>query len=142
MKKIVTKNEKETFDFAKEYLKTLKGGDIVGLVGNLGAGKTVFSKGIASGLGIKEEITSPTFVYMKIYDVNNHSTIKKLCHIDAYRIEDEHIIVNIGALEYFNNPNVLTIIEWVDKVMDSVKKNVILVNLSVSGDDRIIKYNY
>ena len=122
MKKVITKSEKETFEFAKSYAKELKGGDIVGLIGDLGAGKTIFSKGIAAGLGIKENITSPTFVYMKVYDVKNHPIIKKFCHIDAYRIENEKILVNIGALEYFNNPEVLTIVEWVDKVEKIVSK--------------------
>ena len=120
----ITKNEKETFEFAKKYASKLKGGEILGLVGNLGSGKTVFSKGIAAGLGIKEEITSPTFVYMKIYEVNNNSDIKKMCHIDAYRVDDEQMIVNIGALEYFNNPSVVTIIEWVDKFSQLFKNYV------------------
>lgn len=115
MEAFVTKTEKETFEFAREFTKNLKGGDVVGLVGNLGAGKTVFSKGIADGLGIKEEITSPTFVYMKIYEVKDHLSIKKMCHIDAYRIENEQLLLDIGVLEYFNNPDVLTVIEWADK---------------------------
>jgi len=120
----ITKNEKETFEFAKKYASKLKGGEILGLVGNLGSGKTVFSKGIAAGLGIKEEITSPTFVYMKIYEVENHSNIKKLCHIDAYRIENEQTIIDIGVLEYFNNPSVVTVIEWVDKFSQLFKNYV------------------
>lgn len=115
MKKIITKNEKETFDFAKEFTKELKGGDVIGLLGNLGAGKTVFSQGVAKELGIKEKINSPTFVYMKIYDVKNHPTIKKFCHIDAYRLEDEAKLINIGAIEYVGEPSVLTLIEWSDK---------------------------
>lgn len=116
MKKIITKNEKETFDFAEKFAKNLKGGELIGLEGNLGSGKTVFTKGIAFGLGIKENILSPTFVYMKIYEVSGHKIIKKLCHIDAYRLENEQILVNIGALEYFNSPEVVSIIEWADRV--------------------------
>jgi len=136
----ITKNEKETFEFAKKYASKLKGGEILGLVGNLGSGKTVFSKGIAAGLGIKEEITSPTFVYMKIYEVNNNSDIKKMCHIDAYRVDDEQMIVNIGALEYFNNPSVVTIIEWVDKLKKLEQKKYKKFFLHNNTTEHIINY--
>ncbi|MDA3840577.1 MAG: tRNA (adenosine(37)-N6)-threonylcarbamoyltransferase complex ATPase subunit type 1 TsaE [Patescibacteria group bacterium] len=141
MKKIITKTEKETFEFAKNYSKELKGGDIVGLIGNLGAGKTVFSKGIAAGLGIKEELTSPTFVYMKIYEVQNHSSIKKLCHIDAYRIKDDHALVNIGALEYFNNKEVLTMIEWADRVNNPLLKDATNITFEIISEKRYIYLN-
>ena len=140
MKRIITKSEKETFEFAEDYVKELRGGDVVGLIGNLGAGKTVFSKGLASGLGIKESITSPTFVYMKVYDVQNHPGIKKFCHIDAYRIEDEQILVNIGALEYFNNPEVLTVVEWVDRVEKTMQGIIIKIVFENIGKHRLIKY--
>ncbi len=123
MKKIITKNEKETFDFAEKFAKDLKGGEVIGLDGNLGSGKTVFAKGIASGLGIKENVLSPTFVYMKIYEVSGHRTIKKLCHIDAYRLENEQILVDIGALEYFNSPEVVSVVEWSDKVEGVLPKD-------------------
>jgi len=139
MKKITTKSEKETFEFAKEFAKSLKGGEVLGLIGNLGAGKTIFSKGIAEGLNIKEEITSPTFVYMKVYEVGNHSSIKKICHIDAYRIKDEHLLINIGALEYFNNPEVVTIVEWADKVEDLLSDNFKQINFEIKGNDRILR---
>ena len=139
MKSVITKSEQETFEFAKKYTKELQGGDIVGLIGNLGAGKTIFSKGVASGLGIKDNITSPTFVYMKIYDVQNHSSIKKFCHVDAYRIEDEQILINIGALEYFNNPEVLTVVEWVDRVEKAMQGTIIKIEFENIGKQRLIK---
>ena len=138
MKKIITKSEQETFEFAKEYTKKLKGGDVIGLIGDLGAGKTIFSKGVAFGIGIKEDITSPTFVYMKVYDVQNHPSIKKLCHIDAYRVENEQLLINIGALEYFNNPEVLTVIEWVDKLTKILPKNIKNINFDIDKNSRTI----
>ena len=138
MKSVITKNEQETFEFAKKYTKKLKGADIVGLIGNLGAGKTIFSKGIASGLGINENITSPTFVYMKVYDVQDHPSIKKFCHIDAYRIEDEQILANIGVLEYFNNPEVLTVIEWADKIDSILDFNTLLLEFKINKEIREI----
>jgi tRNA threonylcarbamoyladenosine biosynthesis protein TsaE len=64
----ITKNREETERFAFEYAQTLRAGDIVLLDGDMGAGKTVFSKGVAKGLGIEEEVTSPTYAYMNDYD--------------------------------------------------------------------------
>jgi len=139
MKTIITKSEKETFEFAKEYVKELHGGDIVGLIGNLGAGKTVFSKGIAEGLGVKKKIVSPTFVYMKVYEVKNHQSIKKLCHIDVYRVKDEQILVNIGVLEYFNNPDVLTVIEWADKLEKILPQNIKKIHFNINQKSREIE---
>ena len=64
----ITKTRAETEAFAAEYAKTLQAGDVVLLDGDMGAGKTVFSKGVARGLGIQEEVTSPTYAYMNDYD--------------------------------------------------------------------------
>ncbi|MDE6849818.1 MAG: tRNA (adenosine(37)-N6)-threonylcarbamoyltransferase complex ATPase subunit type 1 TsaE [Clostridia bacterium] len=72
-------SEKATVLFAKEYAKTLKKGDVVLLNGDMGAGKTVFCKGVAQGLGIKDEILSPTYAYMNDYG-------GKLYHYDCYRL--------------------------------------------------------
>jgi len=70
----ITASEKETFNLGKTLAKKLKGGEIIGLNGNLGAGKTILAKGIAKGLGIKQNITSPTFILMKIYQVKNRKS--------------------------------------------------------------------
>ena len=71
----------KTMEFAREYAKTLKGGDTVLLNGEMGAGKTVFAKGVARGLGIEDEILSPTYAYMNDY-------YGKLYHFDCYRLSD------------------------------------------------------
>ena len=113
----ITNSEKETFDFAKSFAKKLKGGEVIGLIGDLGAGKTIFTKGLAAGLGVKQNITSPTFVLMKIYKIRNpKSEIRNLAHLDAYRIKSPQDITAIGAEEYFNRPDTVTIIEWADKI--------------------------
>lgn len=115
MKTITTNSEQETFDFAQNYAQELQGGEIIGLDGDLGAGKTIFSKGLAKGLDVKNIVTSPTFVIMKVYDAN-HPKIKKLCHIDAYRITSAEDIIAIGAEEYFNRSDAVTIIEWAGNI--------------------------
>jgi tRNA threonylcarbamoyladenosine biosynthesis protein TsaE len=95
MKKIITKSEKETFELGKNFSEKLKGGEVIGLIGELGAGKTVFTKGLGKGLKIKEVISSPTFVLMKIYKTKNKN-IKSLIHIDAYRLQSEKDLEIIG----------------------------------------------
>jgi tRNA threonylcarbamoyladenosine biosynthesis protein TsaE len=139
MVKIITRSEKETFEFAKKYAQTLKGGEVIGLIGDLGAGKTVFVKGVAAGLGIKKTITSPTFVLMKVYPVRKHKTIKNLVHIDAYRLKGE--VWDLGLNEYLNNETAI-IIEWPSKIRNYLK--IVNTNYKIEIDNsaeclRIIK---
>jgi tRNA threonylcarbamoyladenosine biosynthesis protein TsaE len=138
---ITTKSEKATYGFAKTFAKTLKAGEVIGLIGDLGAGKTIFTKGLAAGLGIKETVNSPTFVLMKIYPVKNHKTIKQLCHIDAYRIKNFRDAINIGIEEYLNSQSTITIIEWADNIKEILPINVINIRIdNIGTDQRKIKY--
>lgn len=133
-----TYSEKETYDFAKDFAAKLKGGEVLCLVGELGAGKTAFTKGLAAGLGVKGIVTSPTFVLMKIYKANHK--IKEMAHIDAYRLRDGQELVNIGAEEYFRDKECVTVIEWADRVKDIWPKKCIKVEFKIGkGDDREIK---
>ena len=77
---MISKSERETMEFAREYAKTLSPGDVVLLEGEMGAGKTVFVKGLAEGLGVEDEITSPTYAYM-----NDYGGV--LYHYDCYRLK-------------------------------------------------------
>ncbi len=132
MKKIF-KNEKETVAFAEKFAKTFHGGEVVGLVGELGAGKTVFTKGLARGFGIKERVQSPTFLLMKIYKVKKQK-IKFLCHVDAYRLNGAAGLVDIGLLDWLGRPDTVTVIEWADKVAALLRnKKVIKINFKL-GD--------
>lgn len=126
--KIITKNEKETFAFAKKFAHSLQGGEIIGLTGNLGAGKTVFTKGLAAGLGIKDMVNSPTFVLMKVYKAGGK--IKNLVHIDSYRLRNLDDLIAIGAQDYFNRADTITVIEWIDRIEKKLPKtNLIIFNL-------------
>ena len=115
MNKIITNSEKETFEFAKDLAQTLKGGETLCLVGDLGCGKTAFTKGLASGLGVEQIVTSPTFVLMKIYPINSDH-INKIVHIDAYRLLNGSDLEAIGASDYINDKSCVTVIEWADRV--------------------------
>lgn len=139
MNKIITNSERETFDWAKNFARELKGGEIIGLVGDLGAGKTIFTKGIANGLEIKKTITSPTFVIMKVYEIKNpKSKIRNLIHIDAYRLKSEEDITAIGADEYFKRKDTVTVIEWPENIKKILPEKTIYVNIYIKEENKRI----
>ena len=152
MKQITTTSEKQTFNFAKKFAKQLKGGEIIGLIGELGAGKTIFTKGLAAGLEIKKNITSPTFVLMKVYPIRHPtpspaqrswagSEIQHLIHIDAYRIKTEQDLIAIGVQEYFDKPDTITVIEWADKAKKILPRKTRYVKIqNKGGNKRIINF--
>ena len=112
MKKIIAKSPEETIKLGKSIGKKLKGNETICLVGKLGSGKTQFVKGVALGLGIKENITSPSFVIVKIYNGKVN-----LIHIDFYRLEDKSELETIGFDDFFS-PNNIIVIEWADRFKD------------------------
>lgn len=136
--KFFSASEKQTLNFAKKFSKNLTNGQTFGLIGNLGAGKTIFTKGLALGLGIKKNIASPTFVLMKIYNIKKNKQIKFLVHIDAYRIKSTQDLIAIGAEEYFSRPDVITVIEWADKIKTILPKKTKLIKISINKTSRII----
>jgi len=99
------------------------GSTVVGLYGNLGAGKTAFTKYIASILGIEETITSPTFVIEKIYELSNQK-FTHLIHIDAYRLKDSSELLHLGWKEIIADRNNLILIEWPEIVMDAMPEHI------------------
>ena len=127
--KVVSHSEKETQKLAVNFAKTLKGGETIGLIGDLGAGKTAFVKGLAKGLGIKKAITSPTFVVMKIYPVK-HPTIKHLVHVDAYRVKTARSLTVIGLEDYIKSNDSVVVIEWADLVNEILPKKKILIKFN------------
>lgn len=123
---IITHSESQTKKLGEILASEFFGGETILLQGNLGAGKTVFAKGIAKGLKIKKPITSPTFILMKVYKVKNHKTIKNLVHVDCYRINSEKDIQGIGLEEYLNRSDSVCLIEWPEKIKKILPKNRII----------------
>lgn len=113
--------------FAGEFAKKLMPGSVVALEGELGAGKTVFVKGIARQLKIQDEITSPTFNIVKEYE----GTLK-LYHFDVYRIADPDELYEIGFEDYLNSNGIL-IIEWASNVLEVLPEDIIEVKITGSG---------
>lgn len=141
MAKIIIYSEKEMIKFAVDFVKKLKGGEIIGLIGDLGAGKTVFVKGLAKGLGIKETIISPTFVLMKIYSLSKkQEEIKNLVHIDVYRLTNPEGIIAIGANEYWQRSDTVTVIEWADKIKKILPPQTKFIKFKIKKEAREIEY--
>lgn len=139
--KHVSNSEKDTFRLARDVAKKLKGGEILGLVGELGAGKTAFAKGLAKALKIKKTVTSPTFVLMKVYPVGlKGSKIKQLVHIDAYRLSTAEDILAIGAGEYFRRSDTVMLIEWADRIKYILPAKTKFFNITLIGGSRIFNF--
>lgn len=129
----ISHSAKETITFAEEYARSLKGGDVVLLNGDMGAGKTVFAKGVALGLGIKEEVLSPTYAYMNDYD-------GKLYHYDCYRLSSGMQAEALGLCDYFYG-NGVCLVEWAENIADVLPENCKRVTINKrEGDVREIIY--
>lgn len=139
MKKIL-KTEDEMRVFANGIAKDLKPGDILGLIGELGAGKTTFVKGLAKALGITSRVVSPTFVIFKPYHVKDKK-FEHLVHVDAYRVEGEEL-QDVGIEDYFNDGSVLAI-EWADKIkkiLPQGRTKWIRFSLGKNENERVVNF--
>jgi tRNA threonylcarbamoyladenosine biosynthesis protein TsaE len=127
MKKYVAKTAEETLALGIKIGQSIKSGDVIALYGGLGAGKTVFAKGIAKGLQISEDVTSPTFTLLRQYQGR-----LTLCHFDLYRIEDEQELEHFGFTDYLGGDNVC-VIEWPENA-PQINANIV-VRIEGSGSD-------
>ena len=133
MATFISKSREQTLAFAAEYAKGLRAGDVVLLDGDMGAGKTVFTKGVAAGLGIEEEVTSPTYAYMNDYD-------GRLFHYDCYRIETPEQAERLGLADYFDMGGIC-LIEWSQNIAPLLPRKVKRVKIEKSGEtERRIEY--
>jgi len=109
---MVSKSEEETYSFAKKLAESLPTPAHILLYGELGAGKTIFAKGLADGFGVADvdEVSSPTFTL-----INQYSGRVKIYHIDLYRI-DPGALDGLGLEEIFDDPNSVVIIEWAERL--------------------------
>ncbi|PLX28455.1 tRNA (adenosine(37)-N6)-threonylcarbamoyltransferase complex ATPase subunit type 1 TsaE [Candidatus Parcubacteria bacterium] len=140
----ITKNSDETRIIGKNLSTQLKGGDIVLLHGDLGAGKTTLTKGIVEGFGIDpNDVVSPTFTLMQEYQVDKSASeqVSKLVHIDTYRLEDEEQLREIGVEDYLGEKNTVCLIEWPEKIEGLLKdrKTINILIRHSENDKRKIK---
>lgn len=141
---ILSKSLKDTEKIArefveKEFVKNEDGAFVVGLYGDLGSGKTAFTQAVAKCLGVKEAVTSPTFVIEKIYKLDNKN-FEHLIHIDAYRLESGNELLHLGWEEIAKNPKNIIFIEWPEKVAEILPKDVKKIYFTfVNGNTRDIR---
>ena len=127
---LISNSEAQTIQFGERLGKILKKGDVVALSGELGSGKTYFTKGVAKGLGIPPDlVTSPSFTL-----VNEYEGKCKLFHIDAYRLEKEEFL-SAGLDEYFYEDGI-TVMEWADRWPEILPENTIWVRLEILDENK------
>ncbi|PIP34002.1 tRNA (adenosine(37)-N6)-threonylcarbamoyltransferase complex ATPase subunit type 1 TsaE [Candidatus Falkowbacteria bacterium CG_4_10_14_0_2_um_filter_48_10] len=133
-------NPRATKKLAGGWAASLRPGEIVALIGELGAGKTVFTQGLAAALGVQKNITSPTFTLLKIYPARRQG-IKRLVHIDAYRLKTSADLDSTGWLDYLDDPAGLVVVEWADKIKHPRLRRARIVRLAVQGQGRLISFS-
>ena len=138
--KAMTRSLKDTRALAKRFIDLVatkgdrKKALVVGLSGDLGSGKTAFTKAIAEELGIKDTVISPTFILERIYKIPPKSALagqfKHLVHIDAYRLEGVEELAHLGWGEVVRDPQNLIFIEWPDRVADALPKDMMKIRFT------------
>ena len=122
--KHISNSEKETFEIAKSFAKSLKSGDIIALSGDLGAGKTAFVKGVAFALGCNDIVSSPTFTLVNEYTGTEHM----LYHFDVYRIGSIEEMDDTGYEDYFFG-NGVCLVEWAELVEEIIPEDAIWITV-------------
>lgn len=125
--KVTSRSEMDTIELAQNIESEKFPNMIICLIGDLGSGKTVFTKGFASSLGIEEDITSPTFNIIKEYTTGEMD----LYHMDVYRLDGK--VDDLGIEEYFHK-NGVVIIEWADMISDSLPEERLEIKIKISED--------
>ncbi|MCC8130663.1 MAG: tRNA (adenosine(37)-N6)-threonylcarbamoyltransferase complex ATPase subunit type 1 TsaE [Oscillospiraceae bacterium] len=126
----ITNSAEETSSLGESVGKLLHGGDVIAFRGGLGAGKTTFTHGLAVGLGLRDDVSSPTFAI-----VNEYSEPKKtpLYHFDMYRIADSDELESIGFYDYLESDAILAI-EWSENIAGDLPENTTVVDFEVTGE--------
>ena len=136
--KITSQSEEITKQIAKKYAQSIKSPCVISLVGDLGAGKTTFTKGFAEGLGITDTITSPTFTIMNEYQ----GTTFPLYHFDMYRISNSDELYELGFEDYLNSKSSpfvktgLTLIEWPENIKSILPKDYVKIEIQKLGENK------
>ena len=133
----ITQSEEETVAIAKQIAEAIKAPAILTLTGDLGAGKTVFSRGFARALGVTDHIGSPTFTIVQEYEIPQGT----LYHMDLYRISSDEEAISFGIEEFLNDKKSINLIEWPQRLEWLLPETVIPIEIShVSEFERKLKY--
>ena len=120
MNRFVSNSEEETAEVAAKIAADSRPGDVFALNGDLGAGKTVFSRGFAVALGVECPICSPTFTIVQEYEIRDNlkPDLERLYHMDVYRIPDSDSALAFGVDEFLDDESAIKLIEWSERVRD------------------------
>lgn len=110
----------QTYTIAANLLAQPNHSNIIGLVGELGSGKTTFTQGLAQALKITDPVTSPTFLLMKSYPIEDHPRFHQLVHLDLYRIYEWQELYELDLETLWTDPTNLVVIEWADRIMGNL----------------------
>jgi tRNA threonylcarbamoyladenosine biosynthesis protein TsaE len=134
--RIISDSEEATLRLGTALAAQLRPGAVVALHGDLGAGKTVLSRGVARGLGITEPVTSPTFTVVQEYRTGGGNWFY---HLDMYRISDEQAALAFGIEEYLFAPQAIALVEWPERIAGLLRAGPVL-NLTLihAGEERRI----
>jgi len=133
VKSFVSTSALETTSYGERIAAHLKGGEVIALIGDLGAGKTTLAKGIARGLGVEDEVVSPSFTLIQQYEGR-----LALTHIDLYRLDGSEEFEMIGGEEFLYTDGV-TLIEWAEKIGDLLPKDLKKITIAIEENlDRTI----
>lgn len=129
MKRLVT-SEQNMRDYAKQLALHFRGGEIIELVGDVGAGKTTFVKGLAEGLGVKETVQSPSFTLFARYKATRG---RSLHHYDFYRLDDPGLVA-YDLAESLEEPAAITVVEWADTVAHVLPASRIVIRFAPTSE--------
>lgn len=129
MKRTISRSPAETERIAEDFAKQLRPGDVIAFEGGLGAGKTAFTRGLARGLGIRCDVSSPTFAL-----VNEYRGERTLYHFDMYRVESLEDLYSTGFFDYLDGEAFLAI-EWSENIYGALPEGVITVSIVPTGEE-------
>ena len=135
MREYRTCSVQETEQLASECAKELKRGDVIAFTGGMGAGKTAFVRGLAKGLGVSGEVSSPTYAIVNEYRGN-----PALYHFDMYRVESSEDLFTTGYYDYLDEGESILAVEWSENITDSLPEQTIYINIEpLSESERKIQ---
>lgn len=137
MEELISNSSQQTENFGRIFAKKLKGGDVIFLMGEMGAGKTTFVKGLAKGIGVNSRVVSPTFVIVRKHTVSNkNSNISTLYHLDLHRLDDTKQALLVDLKDFLDDREGIVVIEWPNISQGIVKGKVWKVVFIDAGMDK------
>ncbi len=129
----VSASERETESIGAEIARMCPRGSVILLDGDLGAGKTVFTRGFARALGIDEPVSSPTYTIVQEYDLPERG---RLYHLDLYRISGVEAALAFGVDEFLNDPSSYALVEWPERITGIIPQNAVRIRLKHTGESQ------